>query len=1041
TDKTIYHFAAFVKDSSGNYSPAGANARDSARTPDVTPPANVTALAADGITPTTASLAWTPSASADADTVMIRYLTGVVHPATANDGTLWKKLPNARDKDTITGLVANSIYAFSLFVRDSAGNYGPGVAGARDTSLYQLPVTGSLAINDLSGRTNDGDPALAFTSSGADSLRFGLLADTALSAWKEIRTLDSLGLGTVDGNKFVAAQFKNVYGKRSVWYRDTTLLDRTPPMVTLDLKAVHSRWTWPVSVSGTSKDSLAGTDRVFVVRKRLADGAHFNGSSWVGSPDTAKLILSPGDTLFGAILPATSMTTGEYRFTARALDLAGNMSAPLSMDVHYDENRLPALAFTNLKDTVMQNDSISWKLDFGDMDAGDSLILVSLIAPAWLTVAPGADSSYPPWALHKIPTLKGRPLQFHVGSGSENTVRAVVQDRSGLNFTYTKSIHVVDVNDPPVFAGDPTVFSIKEDSVSRWTPKFKDADPRDGHTMTLVTFPAFATLDSLTLVLKPGSRDVGNHPFKIAVSDGALLDTLDVTVSVANVNDAPVAFPSSNWQSPAFWKEDVTDSFTVVVVDMDRSDPVVLTTTLPPWLTQKSTVDPADPYNRFFRFAARPGQADTGSFSFKLRFQDAAGAASELPLTAKVAAVNDIPSAVIKGRQIHAGAARISFDVTDNDGDAGSTRFHYRLVGAAGDTVRKGICATTVLDLHPLADGDYRLAVAAEDEGGLRQAGFTQTDLRIAGATTLVLDSAKWYMIAFPGRTLPAGALGAGVALTTWDEASSDGSPLGRYAAGNAADSLVGGKGYWVRVAERVNLSSPLASLLDNPHTMKLSRGKQGWNQVGNPFPYFVDLSPTGLQFWEWDADRRDLVNVRGILKPWGAYWVQVKKDTVLIVKDIPWFPTGDGGIGAGGPLAKNGVSGEPTFRSRGEWTLQMSLQAGPYQDRANFLGIRNVTEPAASRTPAPDAESAADDLIPDAPKFGDYIALHFEKPGISAADSQAQGYASDFRDRMGEEEEWWDFSVENSESGFQTAILSLPGLHALMATGLHAFL
>lgn len=131
-----------------------------------------------------------------------------------------------------------------------------------------------------------------------------------------------------------------------------------------------------------------------------------------------------------------------------------------------------------------------------------------------------------------------------------------------------------------------------------------------------------------------------------------------------------------------------------------------------------------------------------------------------------------------------------------------------------------------------------------------------------------------------------------------------------------------------------------------------------------------------------------------------------------------------------------------------------MSLQAGPYRDMANFLGIRNVTlgaaAPLASAASAVPAESQI--RVPDAPKFGDYIALHFERPGTdvmgvrtapgdAGPSATALGYAEDFRAGLTGDEEWWDFTVENSGSGFAAAALSLPGLENLRDLGLHAFL
>jgi autotransporter-associated beta strand protein len=1032
-DKTVFHFAAFTRDSSGNYAlKNGANA-DSAATPDVTAPANVPAFTATALTATTASLDWSPSAASDADTVVIRYRADGAYPENETDGTLWKKLSAAAAADTVTGLAQNSVYHFAAFVRDTSGNFSPGAPAARDTVLYQVPVLGSLAIADAAGRTADVDPALAFTWSGADSMRVSLLADTAAAIWTGLRTADSLNVSAgADGTRILTVQFKNVYGSRSLWYRDTTQLDRSGPVMSLNLDSIHSWRNWPNAVSGRATDAIAGADSVWVVRRREADGAYFNGAGWTSVADTARL---RADSTFGVAMPNAAMATGYYTFTVSSRDKLGNRSSPLALRVNYQENRAPVAAASTVADSAFQNQPVSWQVEVGEYDAGDSILTVTASVPAWLTLTETQDSAQGGFSVRRGYNLAGKPSQGDVGNA---TVTLQARDAGGLTVTYSKTFPVIDVNDPPVFAAGQDSTRAKEDSVSRFIPRYTDADSKDPHSLALLQAPAWVRIADSALEFKPGSRDVGPALVRLTVSDGKLLDTLDLKVNVANSNDLPYAFPSANWQAQARWKEDVADSFSVVVVDMDKGDNISLATVLPEWITYQSAIDPVEGINRFFRFAVKPTQADIGVFSFKLRFQDAAGAFSELPFTAQVAAVNDVPAALILGQESHAGAARIALDVTDQDGSAASTRFHYRLISASGDTLRRGICPATLLPLHPLADGDYRLAVSAEDEGGLRQSGFTIADVRISGATTLSLDTARWHMIGYPGRSLSAGALGAGAALTTWDESASDGSPLGRYAAGKPADSLARGKGYWVRVAKPVAVTAPFPELLDRPYIMKLTHGKQGWNQVGNPFPYFVDLSKTGLTFWEWDAARRDLVNAKGILKPWSAYWVQVAKDTVLAIKDQPYFPAATGAGRASGALAKSANAAAAPASDRGfaaeaGWTLQMALRAGPYQDQANFLGIRDVTFGA----PAGDAAAPArSGLIPDAPKFGDYIALHFVNPGDASA-----GYAEDFRVGMGDGEEWWDFTVENSGSGHGHAELSLPGLRNLEALGLHAFL
>ncbi len=381
-------------------------------------------------------------------------------------------------------------------------------------------------------------------------------------------------------------------------------------------------------------------------------------------------------------------------------------------------------------------------------------------------------------------------------------------------------------------------------------------------------------------------------------------------------------------------------------------------------------------------------------------------------------------------------------DVKDEDGNAASTRFHYRLVDAKGDTVRRGICAGAVLALHPLTDGAYTLAIAAEDEGGLRQSAYTRAALTITGASALAVDSGRWNMVGYPGRALAASALGAGASIATWDEASGDGSP-GRYASGKAADTLFRGKGYWVKAPRRAALSAGPAELLDQPYALKLVRGKQGWNQIGNPFPYYVDLSASGFTFWEWDPDRRDLSDAKGILKPWGAYWVQTPKDSTITIRNSPWFPP------AAAPLARMAVPGpigpsDAAAPGSAAWSLQLALSAGPYRDESNYLGVRPSLRAGGAAAQAPDG-LASDGTLGDAPKFGEFIALHFERPGERPGEGNANGlahaYAADFRPALSADEEWWDFAVENRGTGFERATLSVPGLSDLAARGLYVYL
>src|SRR6185503_358341 len=139
------------------------------------------------------------------------------------------------------------------------------------------PVSGTVAFTDQQGFTPVTKVEVGFTGNSADSVRFALLADTAAAPWTVLHAVDSLTLTSADGMKIAAAQFKNKFGTRSAWVRDTTRLDRTPPALNVVLNSVYGYLTWNGALSGKALDALSGTDTVFVTKHRDADGFEYNG--------------------------------------------------------------------------------------------------------------------------------------------------------------------------------------------------------------------------------------------------------------------------------------------------------------------------------------------------------------------------------------------------------------------------------------------------------------------------------------------------------------------------------------------------------------------------------------------------------------------------------------------------------------------------------------------------------------------------------------------------------------------------------------------
>jgi hypothetical protein len=143
--ETSYKFGLFVKDTAGNWCLAAAGAQVTTATPDVTPPLDVTALAAATLGASRIQLNWTGSVSADAESVMVRYRTDGTYPTDPANGTLWTSVPNTITTATLTGLTSDQEYKIALFTRDEMPNWSSG-AMITDTTVDSIAPAGVTAL-------------------------------------------------------------------------------------------------------------------------------------------------------------------------------------------------------------------------------------------------------------------------------------------------------------------------------------------------------------------------------------------------------------------------------------------------------------------------------------------------------------------------------------------------------------------------------------------------------------------------------------------------------------------------------------------------------------------------------------------------------------------------------------------------------------------------------------------------------------------------------------------------------------------------------
>jgi|GEM_PF-1854876 len=257
---------------------------------------------------------------------------------------------------------------------------------------------------------------------------------------------------------------------------------------------------------------------------------------------------------------------------------------------------------------------------FADVDAGDRLTLVARRAggaalPGWLGFDAAAgyfvtnpdDGDVGPWPLEIVAT-----------------------DQAGASVTATLELTVTDTNEPPERVVDVPAQNATEDVDFSLSLAGAFSDPDAGDTLALDArsagggpLPAWLSFDGVTLSGRPTNDDVGVLAVVVTATDQGGLTASDVlTITVANVNDAPTVVAAPDDQSAR-----VDEPFVLglggVFADVDAGDVLALaayrdvTTPLPDWLH----LDAADRV-----LIGTPAEADIGSFVVRVTATDLAGA-------------------------------------------------------------------------------------------------------------------------------------------------------------------------------------------------------------------------------------------------------------------------------------------------------------------------------------------------------------------------------------------------------------------------------
>ncbi|AOR63733.1 putative Ig domain-containing protein [Pectobacterium wasabiae] len=408
-----------------------------------------------------------------------------------------------------------------------------------------------------------------------------------------------------------------------------TVVVNNPPVVATPIPAQSVVQDDSLSFTvpaGTFTDADVGD--TLTLSATLSDGSPLPG--WLSfDPATGTFSGTPANGDVGSLSIKVTATDGSN----------AAISTSFSLTVT-NVNDAPVVATPIPAQSVAQDDSLSFTVPAGtftDADVGDTLTLSATLSdgsplPGWLSFDPATG------------TFSGTPANSHVGSLS---IKVTATDGSNAAISTSFSLTVTNVNDAPVVSATIPAQSVAQDGSLNFTvPAGTFSDP-DGDTLTLTAtlangspLPSWLTFNPATRTFSgtPGNGDVGSLSIKVTANDGDASVSTSFSLTVTNVNDAPVVSATIPAQSVA---QDSALSYTVPAGTFTDPDGDTLTftatlangTALPSWLT----------FNAATRtFSGIPANGDVGSLSIKVTANDGnASVSTTFSLT--VTNVNDAP--------------------------------------------------------------------------------------------------------------------------------------------------------------------------------------------------------------------------------------------------------------------------------------------------------------------------------------------------------------------------------------------------------------
>lgn len=396
--------------------------------------------------------------------------------------------------------------------------------------------------------------------------------------------------------------------------------------------------------------------------------------------------------------PNESQGPGSYTFTVRVSDGTANTDQSLTIDVA-EVNSAPSI--TPIFDqTVAEGSVLSLTAIATDNDLPANTISFSLTGtvPSGAAITSGGAFTW-------TPNESQGPGTYTI------TVRATDNGAGSLFSETSFQVTVSEVNTAPSLTGVPATATIDELAELTFDANATDTDlPAQTLTFSLTSAPLGAAIDPTTGVFTwtpSEAQGPGTFTFTVVVSDGITPTSQSITVTVNEVNAAPVLAPIGN---------KTVDELTVLSFSASGSDVDVPAQTLAYSLVGAPAGASINASTGAFTWTPTEAQGPN-SYTFTVRVSDGTDSDEE-SITVTVNEVNVAPELGAIGNKTVDEETALTFTATATDSDLPVNTLSFSLVGApAGASINPTSGAFSWTPTEAQGPGSYTFSVRVTDNG------------------------------------------------------------------------------------------------------------------------------------------------------------------------------------------------------------------------------------------------------------------------------------------------------------------------------------